>query len=294
MSSLPTIAVVTPSFNQGRFLERTIRSVLQQVRPPSEYMVIDGGSEDDSVEILRRHGDSLRFVSEPDRGQAHAVNKGIEATSGEIIGWLNSDDVYTRDALSIVSEMFGKHPEADVIYGRADHIDQDGRVLGPYPVEPWNLTRMKRTCTFCQPAVFFRRRVVERFGGLDESLHYCLDYEYWLRLGMGGARYMPVDKTLACSRVYGQTKTHGSRPDAYRETCEMLSRVLGRTPGNWLMGYGGAVAEREGLKRTQRFRFLTRAATVACRTDRELHGPWSLNWLGGLAETVARFGCRRE
>ena len=127
---MPRISVVTPSLNQGHFIERTIRSVLDQGEV--EYVVVDGGSRDNTLDVLRAYADRLRWVSEADRGQGHAVNKGVRMTSGDVIGWLNSDDLYYAGALDPVREFFDAHPDVDVVYGDADHIDVEDRVVEPY------------------------------------------------------------------------------------------------------------------------------------------------------------------
>ena len=162
-------SIVTPSFNQGTFIERTLQSVADQTGFEIEHVVFDGGSTDRTVDILKARGNSISWTSEPDRGQADAVNKGIRATSGEIIGWLNSDDVYYPGAFAQVSAFFEAHADIDVVYGMADHIDRDGVAFEAYPTEPWDFFRLKDTCFICQPAVFFRRRIIEQHGLLDEN-----------------------------------------------------------------------------------------------------------------------------
>ena len=250
---LPKISVVTPSFNQGRFTERTIRSVLAQGYPALEYWVFDGGSTDETVAILQRYTGQLRWRSEKDRGQADAVNKGFRASSGEIIGWLNSDDVYYPGTLAAVAERFRAEPKIDVLYGAANHIDEADHVIEPYPTEPWNASRLSETCFLCQPAVFVRRSTLERWGYLDDTLHYCMDYEYWLRLARAGARFFYEQRILAGSRFYPETKTLGARVKMHAEINDMLRGKLGEAPLKWVLAYSYAVADdRFGAPRSRR------------------------------------------
>ena len=238
-----SIAVVTPSLNQGRFIERTIRSVLEQAYAPLQYVVCDGGSSDGTLEILARFSDRVYAISEPDDGQAAAVNKGIRMTSSDLVGWLNSDDVYQPGSLSLVAEHFARDPEADVVYGDAHLIDADDGVVGAYYTEPWNVSRLAERCFLCQPAVFFRRGVVERFGLLNERLHYSLDYEYWLRLAQGGAVFRYVPSLLAASRQYPETKTLRARLDLHDELNIMLRERLGRVPDSWLLNHAHTLVD---------------------------------------------------
>ncbi|QDU60975.1 PGL/p-HBAD biosynthesis glycosyltransferase [Planctomycetes bacterium Pan216] len=248
-----SFAIVTPSFNQGRFLRRTIESVLSQDVGELDYFIADGRSTDETVDVLKSYGNRIRWVSEKDDGQADAVNKGIKATSAPLIGWLNSDDVYEPGALAKVESYFARHPEVDVVYGRACHIDAQDSIIEPYPTEPWDLARLREICYLCQPAVFFRRRVVKRCGGLDATLRYCMDYEYWLRLAEGGCQFAAIPFKLAGSRLYPTNKTLGSRLAVHAEINNMLLARYGAVPRRWLVGYAVVLMQQWGIPTNVRY-----------------------------------------
>lgn len=242
------MTVVTPSFNQAAFIERTIRSVLSQQVPSLEYLIFDGGSTDGTVEVLARYLRDARIVIEPDAGQADAINKGLRAATGDVIGWLNSDDVYYPGACARVLDVFSADHALDVVYGHADHIDQDDRVIEPYYTEPFDYERLKDVCFICQPAAFFRRRVVDRFGLLRADLRYCLDYEYWLRICQT-QRPRFIDSRLAGSRLHRGTKTLGSRAAFHREILSMMTEKFGRPPARWVYNLAHVIVEEAGFTR---------------------------------------------
>ena len=246
---VPSISIITPSLNQGDFIERTIRSVLNQGINGLEYVVIDGGSTDETLNILRRFEGRLSWISEADKGQADAVNKGIKVTRAEIIGWLNSDDIYYPGALPVVVSFFDKYPDVNVVYGDGNHIDIEDRLIERYPTEPWSFERLETGCFFCQPAVFFRRSVADRFGLLNEDLKYCLDYEYWLRLAARGVRFAHIPRTLAATRLHPTSKTLGRRMKVINETMDMLHHRLGYVPDEWLLSYARVFLNRKGERR---------------------------------------------
>jgi glycosyltransferase involved in cell wall biosynthesis len=238
------VSIVTPSFNQGQFIERTLKSVASQSGVEIEHVVFDGGSTDNTVDILGNFTPPVNWISKKDRGQTDAVNQGIRATDGEIIGWLNSDDIYYPGAIAQVVAFFTTHPDIDVIYGMADHIDINDKSFESYPTEPWNYERLHETCFICQPALFFRRRVVEQHGLLDESLNYCMDYEYWLRLGKEGVRFFYLEIKLAGSRLYSDNKTLGARVKVHKEINEMFKEKIGKVPDRWLVSYAQCILEK--------------------------------------------------
>jgi glycosyltransferase involved in cell wall biosynthesis len=268
------VSVVTPSYNQGRFIERTLQSVASQQGAEIEHVVFDGGSTDETVAVLTRFGNGVRWVSRKDGGQADAVNKGILATDGSIIGWLNSDDIYYPGAIASVVEHFTRHPEVDVVYGMADHIDLDDRAFEQYPTEPWNFDRLRETCFICQPALFFRRRLVEQHGLLNDALRYCMDYEYWLRLGKAGVRFDHLPMKLAGSRLYADNKTLGSRLAVHAEINDMMKEHFGMVPDRWLFNYAHADVERRVDRAASPRRFvlslLVSTAGAAWRWNRSI------------------------
>jgi glycosyltransferase involved in cell wall biosynthesis len=228
LSDWPIVSIVTPSFNQARFLDRTIQSVLGQDYPRVEYVVIDGGSTDGTLDVLRRYGNRLRWRSEPDRGQSDAINKGFACCHGAICGYLNSDDVLRPGAIRTVVEHFRQHPDWDLIYGKALHIDANDDLLGDYPTSAFDRGRLLENCFICQPAAFWRAGLAQRVGPFDTDMHYAMDLDYWLRIDKAGGRLAHVPEVLACSRVYPETKTLSARERVYREILDTCRRHAGQ------------------------------------------------------------------
>lgn len=268
----PAVSVVIPSFNQGKFLQRTVESVLSQQVPDLELAVIDGASTDESVDVLRamsRTDRRVRWISEPDRGQAHAVNKGFVRTAGEVIGWLNSDDIYYPGAIAAVLKHFRDNPDVDVVYGEGDHIDETDRILDRYPTEYWVPEHLWDRDFLSQPSVFFRRRVVDQCGGLDESLHFALDYEYWLRICRCGMKFAYIPRVLSGTRLHAEAKTVRDRMRIHSEINDMLKSKLGRVPNSWLMNYAFVAAD----DRMGKMRLLRKLAMLPLA----LHASWKWN-----------------
>ena len=204
----PLVSIVTPSFNQARFLEATIQSVLSQDYPRIEYFVMDGDSTDGSVDIIRKYASRLSgWVSEQDRGQTDAINKGFSRASGQIMAWLNSDDTYLPGAVRAAVRAFQANPECGLIYGDANYIDEAGRIVGRFPAAQTDLVRLRQGYVHVpQQAAFFRADLWRSLGPLDVSLHYAMDYDLWLRIAQR-AQVEYVAETWANFRLHRAAKT---------------------------------------------------------------------------------------
>jgi glycosyltransferase involved in cell wall biosynthesis len=251
----PHISIITPSFNQGKYIGRTIESVLTQDVDGLEYMVIDGGSTDETVDVLKGYGDRFFWLSEKDQGHSDAINKGVLRSKAPIIGWLNSDDIYYPGALKAVVEFFDQNPDVDVAYGNANHIDENDQFINEYPTEDFNWERLLDTCFISQPATFVRRRVFEKHGLLDLSLRQSMDYEFWIRLGKGGAKFARIPKLLAATRLHKDAFTVAATMKCHYNINVFMLRHFGRVPDNWVFNYAHAWTEKKGIKREQRYKF---------------------------------------
>ena len=232
----PLVSIITPSYNQGEFIKATIDSVLNQDYPNIEYIVMDGGSTDETVEILKSYGDKIIWVSEKDGGQADAVNKGIAKAKGDIIGWLNSDDTYCEGAISRIVDYFYSHPKIDMVYGEGYYIDKSGKITDRYPTAMFNYEELAHTCYICQPTAFFTTDIVKKVGLLDKDLHLCMDYELWMKIGRVG-KVAYISDYLATSRMYEENKTLSRRTEVYKEVCKTVKKYYGYVPRSWCQGY---------------------------------------------------------
>jgi glycosyltransferase involved in cell wall biosynthesis len=235
----PLVSIVTPSYNQGRYIEETVQSVLRQDYPNVEYIVVDGGSNDNTMAILKKYEGHLTWISEKDRGQADAINKGFHMAKGEIVAWLNSDDTYLPGAIYHSVRYLEAHPEVGMVYGEGYHIDEDGELIERYYTEPFDYRRLSEVCFICQPTVFLRSEVVKSVGPLDITLHYCLDYEYWMRIAKR-FRIGHLNKYLANTRLHLDTKTLSKRVEVHQETLQVVKRHYGQVPIRWINAYSHA------------------------------------------------------
>jgi glycosyltransferase involved in cell wall biosynthesis len=227
---------VTPSYNQAQFIDATIRSVLDQSYPDIEYHVMDGGSSDATIEVLRRHSDRLAsWVSQKDGGQAAAINAGWGKSRGEILAYLNADDRYRPGAVAAAVDYFAKHPEAGIVYGSIRSSfdgEKEGRVYEP---PAFDLERLLLENYIPQPTVFIRRSVLNKIGMLNRSLRYCLDYDLWLRAAIAGIRFGRIDgEPMAEFRLWTGSKTSND-PDGWaRERIQVLDQAfVGAAPSRF-------------------------------------------------------------
>jgi glycosyltransferase involved in cell wall biosynthesis len=234
-SGNPKVFVVTPSLNQGGFIRATIESVLAQDYPNLAYFVADGGSTDDTLEILKSYGDRVRWVSGPDGGQAAAVALAWQQTDASIVAWLNSDDTYLPGAVSAAVDYLVTHPDVAMVYGNAWYTDELGHFTQPYPTSRFDPSLLVQQCFICQPSAFLRRAALEVIGLPDKRLRYCMDYDLWIRL----SRLFEVhhlDRFLATSRLHRNNKTLSQTREFYREIATMLQHHYGYVDANWLRG----------------------------------------------------------
>jgi len=231
----PSIAIVTPSYQQGAYLERTIRSVIEQEYPRLEYVVQDGGSTDGSVAIIERYADRLAaWSSGPDDGQADAVTVGLARTSGEIMAWLNSDDLLLPGTLAYVAAYFRDHPDVDVIYGHRVVINPQGLEIGRWVLPTHRASAICWVDYIPQETMFWRRSIWEAVGGLDTSFGFALDWELIVRFAEAGARFVRVPRFLGAFTAHPAQKSQAARADlGEREIRRIRAKIAGTPLRRW-------------------------------------------------------------
>jgi len=225
------VSIITPSFNQAAYLEATIRSVLDQTYPEIEYFIIDGGSSDGSLEVIKTYQDQLAgWVSEPDKGQTDAINKGFAMATGDIIAWINSDDTYLPHAVAQACAFLQENPEVGLVYGDANYIDQHGEVIGRFPAAQTSLPLLRRGYVHIpQQAAFFRKKHWDQVGPLDSDFFFAMDYDLWVRLaGITSICYVP--ETWANFRLHQDAKTISADDRCWPE----MLKVHYRDGGKWM------------------------------------------------------------
>jgi glycosyltransferase involved in cell wall biosynthesis len=282
----PLVTIVTPSFNQGRFIRQTIESVLGQDYPNIEYIIMDGGSTDETASIAAEYAGRLTFISEKDRGQSHAINKGFRMARGEVVSWLNSDDIILPGAVAHAVGAFERDPTLGAVYGEGYLIDYDGAVTSRFPAtEPFNLWKLVYLSDYIlQQTVYFRRSILDDVGFLDETLHWGLDWDFLIRIGkrywiayipeyMGSLREYDAAKTFSGGRrrfreLAAIMRTHGHMrfpPGYVTYGLDTYQRILGR--------YLPFASWRNALSRT--------AHRMISRVLNESQGVYSDGWAAG-------------
>ncbi len=243
----PKISIITPSYNQGKYIERTIKSVLDQNYPNLEYIVMDGGSTDETVDILKKYDDKIIWTSEPDKGQTDAINKGIRRSTGDIIGYLNSDDTYEPEAFTTVANFFVSHPQAAFIHGKGKHIDENDTYIEDYPSKPTDYKGLHAQCHVCQPTTFWKRELMDNIGYFDDTLQYAMDVEYWTRASKKyKLHFLPV--YIANTRLYEDTKTLGQKVPVHKEIIKVQQKHYKKVHQHWIFSLVHVEMERVNKK----------------------------------------------
>lgn len=281
MDSWPKISIITPSFNQVGYLERTIRSVLDQNYPNLEYIIIDGGSTDGSIDIIRKYEQQLSYwCSEPDGGQSAALNKGFRRTTGDIVGWLNSDDLYCPGTLFDVGRHFIQHSDTDVFYGSLYIVDAEDRLLDAYWAGPFGILQRSYIfyvgLNFHQQTLFWRRELMNKTGLIDETLKFSMDRDFIIRMLMHG-RFAGKRGYLGVFRIHGEAKSSTILETSIEEDLIIRQRYKGYFPK-----IVGNASLNHILLRFIRFLNLMYDAPIsylACKIGKKFHLPVPIDWL---------------
>jgi len=286
MGNHPVISIITPSYNQDSFLPQTIESIIGQEGDfYLDYIIIDGASRDSSVTIIKHYaklleekiwdikcnGINYRWLSEKDRGQAHALMKGFSLAEGEIFAWLNSDDLYLPGTLQTTAVFFQENLSNSFLYGDAHYCDTEGKIVGRYPAEEFDLEKLAYFNFICQPSTFFRRKAFEDVGGLDESLHFTLDYDLFIKIGKRfRCCYMP--QVFSKYRLHGTSKTVRSDDllEYHEEILYLTLKHFNWAPLNQVYGFCYYYCLSRLPVFLKKFRFLMIGSALFCAILRSL------------------------
>jgi glycosyltransferase involved in cell wall biosynthesis len=217
----------------GRFLQSAVESVLAQDYPEIQYIVIDGGSDDETVDILRGYGDRIQWCSEPDQGAADALSKGFAAAQGEVFGWLNADDTLMPGAVRAAVEALQERANSAGVYADGVWVNDEGRAIGRYPVQEFSRDLLARECFICQPACFFRASAYQAAGGIDARYHTVFDWDLWIRMTRQSP-FARVSGDWARVVMHAATKTLGQRREVLEESAALLAYHFGYVPFQWI------------------------------------------------------------
>lgn len=296
---LPLVSVITPSYNQGKFIEQTIQSVLGQDYGNIEYLVIDGGSTDNTLSIVRKYEKRLTWVSEPDNGQTDAINKGFSRAKGDILCWLNSDDTYEPGAISRAVAYFLEHPDVMMVYGEGNEIDVNGGLIKRFPAtQQYDLWKLIHVWDYIlQPTTFFRKNIFREIELPDTSLNWCMDWDLWIRIGCR-FKVAYINFVFANSRVYSETKTDSGGLKRLAEITSVM-RKYGRR--KYPLGYFlyGEDAIETIVRKNFRFiytiihRVFQLSRILLMRVFHNYQGVYEDKWLGKRARFMVPVGENR-
>jgi len=237
----PLFSVVIPSYNQGNFIGSAINSFFIQKYDQKELIIVDNMSTDNSVSILKKNIKKARIVREKDKGQTNAINKGLNLSKGDILAYLNSDDVYDNDTFKAVYDYFVNNPNTKIVYGIGNFINEHGGLIGYYKSKSPTLNNLFSECVISQPTVFMKREVYEKIGEFDESLNYAMDYDYWIRVAKI-YKFGFINKLLASTRIHSQTKTFKEQKNVFNEVLISQKKNYGTVSDVGIFNYAYAVA----------------------------------------------------
>lgn len=231
-----SFSIIIPTYNQGEYIGRTLDSILEQKYPKTEIIVLDAMSTDKTAKVLSKYGEKIFWLREPDRGQAHAINKGLRMSSGDIVAYLNSDDTYEANTLVLVNNFFMANPNAKFVYGHGPLIDPKDKKIGMYNTRTMTRESLAQSCGISQPTAFWRREITNKVGYFNESYRFTMDYEYWIRVAKKYDLHF-VDAPLANTRIHHAAKTSKFRHQLHAEAVRAVREHYGYVHQDWINNY---------------------------------------------------------